>query len=281
MDVRRLIERRVEVHPADLGGVLADLPRVRVDQPLEDVRGLRAAGTAIRVGRRRVRQDTAELEPVRLGVVRPHVDPPAELGDAGREQLVVRTHVRDLHELQPEDLAVGRAGQRAVVRDATAVDRGDVVLAPLLDPLDGTSGDARQRQRQRFLGIDVQLGAERTADVRRDHAELLLWDAAGAGQCHFGDVRDLCGAPERELAHGRDRRRQAAARLDRVGDQARLVVVLLDDDGCGVEDALVPRPAVTPVDGDVRVQLLVDQRRTVRHRVFRRGDGLQLGHVDR
>ena len=71
----------MEVHPADLRRVLAHLSRERVHRALEDVGGLGPAGAAVRVGRRGVRQDAGELEPVGLGVVRPHVDPAAQLGD--------------------------------------------------------------------------------------------------------------------------------------------------------------------------------------------------------
>ena len=164
---------------------------------------------------------------------------------------------------------------------AAAVDRGDVVLAPLLDPLDRPARLAREDQRQRFLRVDVQLRAEPAAHVGRDHAELLLGDAAHARERDLGDVRDLRGGPERELAHGRDGGGQAPARLHGVRDQPRLVVVLLHDHGRGVEYPLVAGPTVAPMDRDVRAELLVDQGRPVGHGGFDVDDRRELGDVDR
>ncbi len=123
-----LLERRVQVHAPNLGRVLADPPGERVDQPLDHERGLGPPGAAIGVGGRRVRHHAGELVPVGLDVVRAHVDPAAQLGDAGREQLEVSAHVGELDELHAEDLAVLGAGEGAVVQHAAAVDRGHVVL---------------------------------------------------------------------------------------------------------------------------------------------------------
>ena len=71
IDVRRHIERRMEVHPADLGGVLADLPRERVDEPLDHVRRLRPAGAAVGVGRSGVRHDAGNSNQYASGVYGP------------------------------------------------------------------------------------------------------------------------------------------------------------------------------------------------------------------
>ena len=157
---RRFIEGGMKVDPPHVGRVLADLPRQRIHRALDDVRRLRPAGAAVRVGRRRVRDHAPELVPVRLRVVGTHIHPRAELGDAGREQLVVRAHVRQLDELHADQLPVLVGGERHVVQDAASVDRRDVVLTALLDPLHRHAELLRQPERERLLGVDVQLRAE-------------------------------------------------------------------------------------------------------------------------
>ena len=171
---RRLQERRVEVDPADLGRVLPHLPGERVHRALDHVGRLGTTRPAIRVGRRRVRQDAAELVPVGLRVIGAHVDPPAELGDPRGQQLVVRAHIRELDELHPDQLALLVGGEGDVVEHAATVGRRDVVLAPFLDPLHGTPQTLRQCERERLLGVHVELRAEPAADVGSDHAQVLL-----------------------------------------------------------------------------------------------------------
>ena len=243
----RLVERRDQADPSHLGRVLADLPRQRVHCALEDVRRLGPPRSTVRVRRRGVRHHAGELVPVGLHVVRAHVDPAAELRDAGGEELEVRPHVGDLLHPDAEDLALLGRGQLDVVDHAAPVDGGHVVLRALLDPLHRPADLAAERQRQRLLRVDVQLRAEAAADVGRDDPQLRLGDAGHAGERHLRDVRDLRGRPQRELALGRDRHRQTAARLDRVRDQARLDVPLLHHDRRRVEDRLVAGAAVAPV----------------------------------
>ena len=189
-----------EVQPANLGRVLAELPCERVDRPLDRVRRLRAARAAIRIGRHRVREDTGALEAVTLDVVAAPVQPGAEQRDPGRDELEVRTHPADEPGADRGDLPLRGRRQFDLLVLVAAVDRRDVSLAPRLGPLHRPPEPARDRERERLLGVDVELRAVAAADVGRDHAQLRLGDAGDAAQRHACDVRHLRRRPERELA---------------------------------------------------------------------------------
>ena len=138
-----------EVPPAKLDRVDPELGRERVHRPLEDVRRLRPPGAAVGVGRRRVREDAGERDAVVRDLVRARVEPRAEQRDPGRDELEVGAHRARHLALDRRDLArrfVAR--ERQLGDDVAAVDRGLVVLGPLLDPLH-RAGRAAWRARRR------------------------------------------------------------------------------------------------------------------------------------
>ena len=106
----------------------------------------------------------------------------------------------------PEDLAVLGGGQRAVVDDAAAVDRGHVVLLALLDPLHGPAGPLRRAPARapprRRRSASSRTRRRRPARSRGASTRGCPHDAR---QRHLRDVRDLGRAPQRELALRRDR----------------------------------------------------------------------------
>jgi hypothetical protein len=112
-------------------------------------------------------------------------------------------------------------------------------------------------------GVDLELPAEPTTDVGRDHAQLVLRDAGDQRQHHPQDVRDLGGRPQREVVALRlhdDR-----ARLHERRDEPLLHEPPADDD-IGVGERLLGvtgragLPAVEDeVEAGVRVQVVVDQ----------------------
>ena len=101
--VRELLD---EVPPAKLDRVDPELGRERVHRPLEDVRRLRPPGPAVRVGRRRVREDAGERDAVVRDLVRARVEPRAEQRDPGRDELEVRAHRARHLALDGRDLPV-------------------------------------------------------------------------------------------------------------------------------------------------------------------------------
>ena len=156
----------------------------------------------------------------------------------------------------------------------------DVALAARLRPLHGAAEPARDRERERLLGVDVQLRAEAAADVGRDHAQLRLGDAGDAAERDAGDVRHLRRRPERELAGRRDRRDEHGARLDRVRDQPVLAIALLDRDGGLGEQPVDLARVELPRVAAVRAELLVDERRALCERRLGVDDDRQRLVVD-
>ena len=75
------------------------------------------------------------------------------------------------------DLPLRRRRELDLLDLVAAVDRREVALAARLRPLHRAAEPPRDRERERLLGIDVQLRAEAAADVGRDHAQLRLGDA--------------------------------------------------------------------------------------------------------
>ena len=138
------------------------------------------------------------------------------------------------------------------------MDRRHVVLRTRLDPLHRTVELAAQRERERLLGVDVELRSEAAAHVRRDDPQLVLRDPGRDREADPRDVRDLRRRGEGELARRRASVRQAPTGFHRVRDQTRLRVPLLDDHRGGVEDTLIAGAAVDPVHDVVRAEILVD-----------------------
>ena len=82
-----------EVQPTDLDRILPDRARERVDCTLDRVGRLGSSCTTIRIGRRRVGEDTGALEVVRGEVVCAAVEPGAEQRRARGDELEVRSEV--------------------------------------------------------------------------------------------------------------------------------------------------------------------------------------------
>ncbi len=263
-----------EVEPPQLDRILAELAGERVDRVLDRVGRLGATGAAVGVGRRRVREHAAALERVALHVVAAAVEPGPEQRDAGRDELHVRAHRGEQPDPDRRDLALGRGGELDLLDHVAAVDRREVALRALLDPLHGPAELPREREAERLLGVDVELRAEAAADVGGDDPQLRLRDARDERQGRAQDVRDLRRRPEREVARRR-RLHEHAAGLDRVRDQPLLAVALAHGDGRlgeqPVDLAGLHRPRVR----DVRAELVVQDRGAVLRRLDHVRDGRQ------
>src|SRR5437867_8249189 len=127
------------------------------------------------------------------------------------------------------------------------MDRREIALAPLLRPFHRTTERLRQITDEELLGVDLELAAESTADLRRDHADLVLPKAEVERGDQLHEVRDLRRRPERELA-GLELRGHGA-RLHRVRDKA-LVDDALSDLDLSVLERLVDVAALHRVGED-------------------------------
>ncbi len=276
----RLRVARREADAPDLGRVLADVPRERVDRAFDDVGRLGPPGPADRVRRRLVGHDAGELVPVALRVVGAHVDPAPELGDPRREELEVRAHVGQLLHPEPQELPLLGGRHLDVVDHPATLRRDGVAHRTVFDPLDRSPGPSGEREAERLLRVDVELGAERPTDVGGDDPELVLGDPGGARQGDPGDVRDLRRGPQGELAHRGHHGGERAARLDRARRDPRSLVPELEPHRRGVEHALVAAAAVAPMHHGVGPELVVHERGAVLGPLLEVEDGGELFVLD-
>jgi hypothetical protein len=251
--------RRDEVAQPHLGGIHPELAGEVVHDPLVRVGGLGAARAAVGVGGREVGEHALALEGVGAEVVEPAVGERPEDGDAGGEQLQVGTHVREQLDPHPEDLALARGGDRDLLDLAAPVGGGDVVLRPRLGPLHRLAETPRQRERERLLGVDVELGAEAAADVRGDDADLAVGDAADQGEQVAHEVGHLRGRVDGERAAHRLRDDHDRSGLHRRGQHALLQVPPLDHHVGLREGPLDVADGQWPGVAVVGAQLLVHQ----------------------
>ena len=278
--VRELLVRD-PVLLAQLHRVAPEGVRQLIHDPLDGVRRLRTAGAAVGVRRGLGGEDAGAGEVVARHLVdgREHEGP--EHRHAGRDQLQVGAHVGEQLDLQSQQRAVLPRRDLDVLDLVAAVRGGLVVLAARLGPLDRAAELAGDHQRQHLLGVDVELGTEAAAHVRRDDADLVLRDAGHQGQHHAQDVRDLRGRVERELVRGRDGRDDDAAVLHRGRDQALLLEAAAHHDRvvAGVGDGLgVVGSGAREVEQEALVGALVavDQRRTLLEGLLHVDHGGQL-----
>ena len=144
------------------------------------------------------------------------------------------------------------------------MDRCKVGLRALLGPLDGHPEPLREDEAEDFLSVDVQLRAEAAADLWSNDSELGLGDPGDQAKRRAQDVGDLGRRPDRELARCRRGLDEDAARLDRVRDQAGLLVPLLDGDVGFVEEPIDFARRQLPRVGEVRSEVVVDDRSALR-----------------
>ena len=106
------------------------------------------------------------------------------------------------------------------------------VLAAVLDPLQGCAGHgARHHAQGDVLGIQHGFGAEPTAHVGGDDADVAFGHAEQLGDHVADQVRHLRAGPERELLPRAVPQRDPGTALHRVPGVAVGGEFALDDDG--------------------------------------------------
>ncbi len=136
----------------------------------------------------------------RLQVVRAGED----VEEAGREVGRLRRGVEcamvgDHVGTQGKDLAVAGRRDLAVHMVVAGEGGGHQVFRAVLDPLHRPAGHDRADDRAHVPRVDAHLAAEAAADVRRDHADLVLGQARHERVDRAVRVRGLGGAPDGEL----------------------------------------------------------------------------------
>ena len=170
---------------------------------------------------------------------------------------------------------------------------GEERLGAVLDPLQGQAQPLRQRRHDVLFAVDVDLGPEPAADLRRDRAHLVLAHPVQHGDERAEDVGVLGRRPDGHRVLAPFVVRDHAARLHRVGREALVHHPLRHHDvGVGerlLDGRVVHRPAVGRDSGAARhqghrevvVEVGVDHRRVAGHRhlgVDHRGPDVVVHH---
>ena len=166
------VRRSDHVASAQLDTVDSDLLCGHVDHALEHVLGFGIAGAAVGVHGHRVGEDAPDrhvdrVEPVNAALHALAGQRRHRRSD-GRE---IGAHVGGRSHAKREEATVAVEGEldaRGVIAPLGIADEG---LAAIVAPFDGPAELAGSPHRQHLLRIERQTGAERTADVRCDHAD--------------------------------------------------------------------------------------------------------------
>ncbi len=126
------------------------------------------------------------------------------------------------------DLAFASAADRDVLQLRTAVAEVHHRLAARFAPAHRSADGLGDRAEEHLFGVGADLGAERTADVGRDDADLVGLDAVGRGDRRLDALSVLGGQPlvEAPVDPGGGR----AAHLERTGGDTLVEEAALDDD---------------------------------------------------
>ena len=110
-----------------------------------------------------------------------------------------------------------------------AMNGGRSVFAARFDPLDRRAQTHGQMAAQGFLGVEIELGPEAAAYLRRDDADFVFRHGDHAWQQRAHQVRNLGRGPKRERALASVPGSDAAARLDGHWSEPLMNHALLDD----------------------------------------------------
>ena len=183
-----------EVLPTDLFRREPELGGHEVDQPLEVIAGLRAAGAAVGGHRGRVGEDTRHAEVHVAHAVDPDSHHQGEIGDEGEDRIGadVGGHVHadggDGPVLEDGRLQIGHLG--------TAVSGRHHVLDPGLRPSHGDPVDEGDHGEDGVLRVQAELHPEAAADLGGHDADLVLGEAEGDREVAPEDVGRLGRRPD-------------------------------------------------------------------------------------
>ena len=268
-------ERLDEVALAQIRRIDAELARTDLDQPLDHEGRFRPPGAAIRIDRHGVGVDRIDLAIDVRDAVLARQQGRVEIGrHRRREGRHVGAEIGDGLRAQAGDLAFGVERHLGMGDVVAAVRVGEEGFGAIRIPLHRPVHLARRPEADDLFRIDEDLRAEAAADVRRDHAQLVLRRHADEGRDHEArDVRVLRRVPQRQRVVAGIVIGERGARLDRVRHQAVVDDVELGD-VLGARERRLGRLLVAEmplVDRVVRRDVM-DQRRALRLRLRRIGD---------
>ena len=264
-----------EVLEADLGRVHFQFGGQDIDHALDAVRGFGPARSAIGVGGHAVGEYSDHVGQDVFEVVEPRHHQHRKCGDGGREKLVIRADILDELELQTEHGSIALGGQLEIVHVAAAVYGGLEVFAARLDPLHGFAEAHGHEAHQRLFRIHLKFGAKATADLGRNHAQMMLPNPEDSGHQAAQQVGDLGRGIEGEGPLAGTPVGHDAACLHRRGDQALADDALFHHD-IGVAERLCDVAAILVIrERDVVGPLGMNGGSAGRERLLGVGDGAQ------
>src|ERR1019366_10417852 len=209
---RTRFQRRCVRHPVrtnqvstpDIDPTDTEFVRYPVERALHSEGTLRIAGAAHRggrylIGRYRMDQHVVGGQHIRTGERRRRivsdVDALRRIGALIVKQVTARAEQASVAIVSNLDLPVLVA----------LLQRGEEMLAPVLDPFERLSRYERRSGYRRLFRIDEVFGAKSTADIRRDNTESVLVEIEHTHDHRTQFVRELSRGPEREAAEERIR----------------------------------------------------------------------------
>ena len=136
------------------------------------------------------------------------------------------------------------------------------VFAPRLCPLHRPAKLASELRDDDLLAVALKLAAEAAADIRSDHAQVVLRNARHQGEEHSKDVRDLRRCPDGDLVAHAHRCRDHRPWLHECRDEPLVDEPALDDDVGLRRHLVVATTEVVDVAG-VRALVIVDDRAAI------------------
>ena len=197
----------------------------------------------------------------------------AEIGAERRKRIDLHRHDTPVRDRRP--CGRGRRGRAPARRRGRPPIRVEVHLT-------GRLSIARPRRPSRPRG-EIAFDAEAAADIRRDHADLVLGNVQRVDREPAPQVVRLLGRRIKRVAIRRGVVvAEIGARLHRIGRQAAVGELELDHlGGRGHRGLGLAAIAALDLEHEIAAELLVHERRARRDRVARRGDRRQRLVVDR
>ena len=269
-----------EVLAPDLCWIHAELAGDQVDNSLDQVRRLGAAGPAIGVGGHAVgedadapRVDGFEVVAAATEEARDHLE--------RAEDAVVRANVEELRELQTEQRTVSLR-RDLNVKNLPASVRGRLqALGAILDPFHRSLGDLRRRCGEILLRVRPELRTEAAADIVADDPELQLGNTDRTSDEEPDEVGHLRRGPERAPVVVGDVVGDATARLHRGRKESLLTDALLENDISLRERCVNVAAGEGCIPADVVRSVALHQRAPRHHGlldVHHRGERLVVDH---
>ena len=169
-----------EVDPAQFGGVHVQLNRQNLDHPLDEVDGLcHAERTAVTdTARRLVGIDAIDGEIGHRDVIGARADVHESGRELGRVGASVKpTVVGRCVAPKAKDLTLFGGCDLTLHPIVPGEGRGHQIVHPVFDPLDRLACHDGGHDRTDITRIGAHLVAKATADIRRHHADVVLFDA--------------------------------------------------------------------------------------------------------